>query len=246
MADKRSCFVVSPIGSDGSEIRQRSDNVFEFILVPILEPKGFDVIRADHMNSPGSITAQVIEAVINSDLVVADLTGHNPNVFYELALRHAVLKPYIQLADQKSLPPFDIRDERTIVFDVQDLRSVEKCKINLAKQVDTVMAEGFKVSTPIGKAIQLRTAKQEGGTEAIILERLEAIERLVTKPRKATVVVSDPGSTQTFNMSPKLVDAVISATRDMPKDRASRLLTDALAAQLVDFTWPPTNSEEEE
>lgn len=104
MSDKRSCFVISPIGADGSDIRQRADDLFEFILKPVLEPKGVDILRADHLTSPGSITGQVIERVMNSDLVIADLSGHNPNVFYELALRHAVQKPYIQLTNPNSPP----------------------------------------------------------------------------------------------------------------------------------------------
>ncbi len=178
MADTKLCFVISPIGEEGSPIRKRADNLVDYVLRPVLEPLGFEVGRADHMAQPSSITSLVIENVINSTLVVADLTGRNPNVYYELALRHAVQKPYIQVIDSReSSLPFDIKDESTVSFDITDLRSVDQCKIQLQKHVDTAMADGFNAVTPIGRALQLQSAMKEGGQNAVILRTIEELRR---------------------------------------------------------------------
>jgi hypothetical protein len=92
MADK-TCFVIAPIGEPASEIRKRSDQVFTYVITPAVQECGYTALRADQISEPGLIDSQVIERIVNDPLVIADLTGHNPNVFYELALRHALSLP---------------------------------------------------------------------------------------------------------------------------------------------------------
>jgi hypothetical protein len=92
MADN-TCFVIAPIGEPASEIRKRSDQVFTYVITPAVQECGYTALRADQISEPGLIDSQVIERIVNDPLVIADLTGHNPNVFYELALRHALSLP---------------------------------------------------------------------------------------------------------------------------------------------------------
>jgi hypothetical protein len=61
-------------------------------------------------------------------LVIADLTGSNPNVFYELAIRHMLRKPYVQISAKEERIPFDVAGIRTIEIDHHDLDSVAKAK----------------------------------------------------------------------------------------------------------------------
>lgn len=91
------CFVVAPIGEPDSDARKRSDQVLRHIICPAVQPLGYEPVRADQISEPGIITTQIIQHIIDDPLVVADLSGWNPNVFYELALRHALRKPYVQL-----------------------------------------------------------------------------------------------------------------------------------------------------
>ena len=96
MADK-ACFVISPIGLPDSDTKKRSDQVLKHIIKPAVNACGYTATRADEMSEPGLITSQVIQRIVDDPLVVADLTESNPNVFYEMALRHAVKKPLVQL-----------------------------------------------------------------------------------------------------------------------------------------------------
>jgi hypothetical protein len=91
------CFVIAPIGEEGSEIRKRSDRVFTYVIEPAALTCGYKAVRADKISTPGIITNQVIQEVINAPMAVADLTGHNANAFYELAVRHMVKKPLVQM-----------------------------------------------------------------------------------------------------------------------------------------------------
>ena len=83
----RKCFVISPIGDDGSDVRKRADQVFKYIIAPVCDETGFEPIRVDKLNQPDSITQTIIDFLINSELVIADITGHNPNAFYEMGYR---------------------------------------------------------------------------------------------------------------------------------------------------------------
>ena len=90
---KSTCFLICPIGEDGSDVRIHSDQLQRHIISPVLEPHNITIVRADSMPKPGIITRQIMDSILESDLVIADLTGANPNVYYELALRHTTRKP---------------------------------------------------------------------------------------------------------------------------------------------------------
>ncbi|MDA1664871.1 hypothetical protein PDK09_05120 [Bacillus cereus] len=116
----KTCFIITPIGEDRSEIRRAADGVIDAVIIPELEKIGFhreNVDVAHRMPNPGSINQQVIKKILESDLAIANLTTLNPNVMYELAIRHAVRKPVIQICQKGTNKlPFDITEERTIFY----------------------------------------------------------------------------------------------------------------------------------
>ena len=77
---KQSCFVISPIGNEGSDVRRRADQVLRHVIGPAVASCGYEAIRADQIAEPGLITTQVIQHIIDDPLVIADLTGSNPNL----------------------------------------------------------------------------------------------------------------------------------------------------------------------
>jgi hypothetical protein len=95
-------------------------------------------VRADEIDKPGIITSQVIQHVVNDALVIADLTERNPNVFYELAIRHALRKPLVQLIKKGEAIPFDVAGTRTIYVDHRDLDSVETARNEIIEQIKTL------------------------------------------------------------------------------------------------------------
>lgn len=120
----RMCFFIGPIGEPDSEYRKHSDLVLEHLIRPAIEPFGFTVLRADEIQNPGIINKQVFEYLLKSRLAIADLSFHNPNVFYELAIRHARNLPVIQIIRKSDRLPFDIAQSRTIVIDTTDIYSL--------------------------------------------------------------------------------------------------------------------------
>ena len=159
MSNEKICFVIAPIGAEDSDIRKRSNLVFKHVIESIAAEHGYKALRADQMAKPGSITTQIVDQILNAHLVIADLTGHNANVLYELAARHVVRKPVVQIIQNGELLPFDIAAQRTIQLDHKDLDSVEAAKNELSKQIASVEKDPSQVDSPISVAMDLSALK---------------------------------------------------------------------------------------
>jgi hypothetical protein len=163
--EKKICFVISPIGDEGSETRERSDQVLKHIITGPVEQLGYEVIRADKISEPGIITTQIIEHIVEAALVIADLTEKNPNVFYELALRHAIRKPLVQMIKKGEVIPFDVAATRIIQFDLHNLDSVAAAKDDILSQVKSLEAGKSEVHNPISVSLDLKVLKESGNIE---------------------------------------------------------------------------------
>jgi hypothetical protein len=172
--DEKTCFVIAPIGDDDSETRQRSDKLLKHVISPVVSDKGYDPIRADQIAEPGLITSQIIQHVAEDALVIADLTERNPNVFYELAIRHALRRPLVQMISHGERIPFDVAGMRTIEIDIKDLDSVERAKQDLSSQIDAVERNPGAIDTPIAFALDLQNLRQSGNPEERSLAELVA------------------------------------------------------------------------
>lgn len=183
---KPKCFVISEIGESGTPQRKRADQVLKYIIKPTLSER-FEVFRADDIGEPGVITVQIAQALVDSELVVADLTNHNPNVFYELALRHAIRKPFIQIYDPTERIPFDVAQSRSIPLDVRDLDSVDAAKRLLNQQADAVMQPDHEPESLLSLAIDLQAMRGGDKTERVLADILAALEGLRAETRPLSV-----------------------------------------------------------
>jgi hypothetical protein len=87
-AEKRTCFVIGPIGEAGSDIRRHADWVLKGIIKPTFDAhfQDFNVVRSDKISEPGSISSQIINRISSAELVIADMSFANPNAFYEMGI----------------------------------------------------------------------------------------------------------------------------------------------------------------
>ncbi|MBP5100891.1 hypothetical protein, partial [Pseudomonas protegens] len=147
------CFYVTPIGEDGSEQRKHADLFLGSIIEPALDNLGLKVVRADTIEKPGTITRQIIEYLLKARLVIVDLSFHNPNVFYELAIRHAARLPVVQVIRASDRIPFDLSQIRTIKIDTSDIYTLvprlEIYKAEIASQVRRALDDPDSVDNPI-------------------------------------------------------------------------------------------------
>jgi tetratricopeptide (TPR) repeat protein len=116
-------FVAMPFGikaaDDGRPID--FDRIYAELIRPALESAGLEVFRADEEQSAGDIRADMFQELLMADLVVADLTLDNPNVWYELGVRHALrARGVILVQGPRAAQPFDIYTDRKLSYHLKD------------------------------------------------------------------------------------------------------------------------------
>lgn len=177
------CFIITPIGSENSDIRRKTEGLIKAVINPVLDKLGIMSVAAHQIDAPGSITKQVIEHLLKAELVIANLTGLNPNVMYELAVRHAKRLPVVCVVENGTKLPFDITTERTIFYD-DDMAGVEVLKDNLLKAIEAAIKEE-EPDNPIYRVIKDNIIREvvikEGGTETYILRKLDEISHQINR-----------------------------------------------------------------
>lgn len=179
--ENRVCFVITPIGGNNTQTRRSADGLLRAAIHPVMKSKGFEVKVAHEISDSGSITNQVIELLLKADIVIANLSELNPNVMYELAIRHAKRLPVVCLAEEGTKLPFDISDERTLFY-TNDMHGVEDLKPNLSKAIESAL-EDNNPDNPIyrvTKNLIIRESTEITDTESHILDRLDKIDQHLT------------------------------------------------------------------
>ncbi|MDX2135271.1 MAG: hypothetical protein SFV52_10800 [Saprospiraceae bacterium] len=94
------------------------DELFEEVIKPVVEKMGYDCIRGDMFYKSQPILSDIIQSIIDSEAIIAEITPDNPNVFYEIGYSHAIDKPTILLCDkERGKIPFDISGFRTLFYE---------------------------------------------------------------------------------------------------------------------------------
>lgn len=138
------------------------------------------MFRGDEDDSPGQITPRIVQGILDATLVVADLTGENPNVYYELAIAHAFARPVLHIGDSDTRPKFDTKDSRVIVVElridqataaIQQITRYAKYALDHAEAADNPVAQA-------AQRAQLQTV-QDPEADALrqILDRLDTLDR---------------------------------------------------------------------
>lgn len=152
-------LIICPIGSNDSPQRKRSDDLLKHVIEPAataLTDYRVEIIRSDTFGEPGRITMQILRELVQSDVVIADLTDTNANVMYEVGIRQASLRPMVLMAEQGQRLPFDLSDLRTIFYKL-DLDNVELAKVELIKHLTSALQGDV---SSVDKALFSSSAKQ--------------------------------------------------------------------------------------
>lgn len=181
MDPKKNCFVVTPIGGSDSSTRRKAQGILDTVIKPVLKEKGFEVHVAHEISALGSITKQVIEHLLKDELVITNLTELNPNVMYELAVRHAARKPVVTIAEEGTSLPFDISDERAIFYR-NDMAGAFELMPKLQDAIEEAMKETAS-DNPIyrvANSILIKESAEIPSIEKFLLSRLDNIESVLS------------------------------------------------------------------
>lgn len=134
------CFVLMPFGD-------YHDMYYSDLYSPAIKDAGFDPERADSIFTTGTVMEQIWDRIQKASVLVAELTGKNPNVFYELGLAHSHGKPVILIAGTLDDVPFDLRHVRIITYDIKRPKWGEELKRDLVKYLRSAKDDA-KASIP--------------------------------------------------------------------------------------------------
>ena len=208
-----------PIKKDGSDEHRHFKTLYEEWIKPIPESHGFTVVRADEIQRTGLITQDVILGLARADLVIADLTDLNPNVYYELGVRHALRgQGTIMLLDETRTQdiPFDIGAYRVVRF-TGDMYGLSNLRRKLDAYVEGLpldpMVEGR--DNPVHDSIPSLPidilSSATGSEEGRLREQLTSMHRLVQKYQQQFGII---GQDREPESSAYRVHALLQAVRD--------------------------------
>lgn len=185
---KRKCFIITPIGNETDPIRRHIDGLINECIIPAIGEK-YECIASHQMNDPGSISNSIINEIFESDIVIANITGFNPNVMYELAFRHSINKPVIIIKLDDGEPiPFDTHGERTIFYQ-NDFQGTSDLRKKISQMVTAIEANKYvQKDNPIVNALnsaklskrvkQITSVESENDSESkLILKMLGELQK---------------------------------------------------------------------
>ncbi len=125
------CFILMPFG-------EPFDEIYRQIIHPVVLQEGLEPLRADDIYTPGSIMEQIRSAIQQARICIADLSGRNPNVLYELGIAQALGKPTVLLSQDITDVPFDVRHLRIIPYSTKP-NTIQHAKNTLIKALQEVL-----------------------------------------------------------------------------------------------------------
>lgn len=183
--EKPVCFVIMPISDVHGYEPGHFGRVYEHVLKPAIVAAGYVPIRADDTIKTDYIVVGIIQKIVESEMVICDFSAKNPNVMYELGVRHAFNKPVALIKDRRTDKVFDIQGLRYVEYD-DSLRidTVQKdiAKISSAIQ-DTASANGKGVNSVVQlagiTAAEIPAKQLVSGETQLILSAIGSLERRV-------------------------------------------------------------------
>jgi hypothetical protein len=163
-------FTLMPFGGD-------HDDIYRYCVKPTIERFDFECRRADEIPDPTNITADIINNIDTAALVIADLTGGNPNVFYELALAHAFNKPTIMISRDVDNIPFDLLTYRVILYK-NEAKELEYLKGQLGGMLTAYGLGRLSFETPLTVHLKTSALTSVSRTDEVLQRESKAIERV--------------------------------------------------------------------
>ena len=166
------------------------NSYYETIYRPAVQAADLSPVRADDLFRPSAIVNDLWNMIQRSDVLLADLTTKNANVFYELGLAHAIGKPVVLVSETMLDVPFDLQQLRVILYDRQDPSWGDRLRSTITNAILETLAEPIE-SVP--HSFRIRVASQAPEQDAI-LSRLSSIEGAIRSLRTADVTRSQRSS----------------------------------------------------
>jgi hypothetical protein len=153
MGIKKNCFVIMPF----SPTESCSDwtNIFENLIKPAVRGMGFSYNCERSTIDGGPFIKGILESLYRADLVIADITDRNPNVFYELGVRHTLRNRTIIITQNENHLPSDLAGYGVVLYE-PSLKGLPKFKADLKRIVGKIHKYPDRSDNPVSDYIKKR------------------------------------------------------------------------------------------
>jgi hypothetical protein len=185
------CFTVMPFGG-------WFDSYYESVYVPAILNAGLQPCRADDLYRPSTIINDIWSYAQSAKIILADLSGKNANVFYELGLAHALAKPAILITESMDDVPFDLRALRVLVYNKNEPKWGEILQEKITSSIREVLSIPLQSVLPA-----FLTVKPEAKTKAVtehekqfleLKREIDLLRNEVSRDRTRGVIRTIPSS----------------------------------------------------
>ncbi|NOI93202.1 hypothetical protein F0235_22555 [Vibrio splendidus] len=180
---EKKCFIAMPISDMDGYPRGHFSRVYEHLIKPACEEAGYKAVRADDIFENTVVMVDVLRNLIEFDMVICDTSGMNPNVMYEIGIRHAYNKKTVLLRDDVTKEVFDIQGLRSIKYD-KNLR-IDNVQNKISEIKQLLLEVEKNGDTEINSLIQLVSVSPASMPESVEIGKdtsiiLNAINALST------------------------------------------------------------------
>jgi response regulator RpfG family c-di-GMP phosphodiesterase len=149
------CFVIMPFSATQSCSEGEWTEIYEKLIKPAVEQSGFkyECKRAEIVY--GNIIESILDELNRAEVVIADLTDRNPNVFYELGVRHALRNTTILIAQKEADLPFDLRPYATLIYNWKIEKDRDKLKAGIKRVLHLIETAPEEALSPVRKYLNL-------------------------------------------------------------------------------------------
>ena len=187
----KTCFVVMPISDPDGYEDGHFARVYEHLIKPACDKACINCKRADEVKATNYIVIDILQRVIDSDIVVCDLSARNPNVLFELGFRQAFNLPVVLIKDKQTDRIFDIQGLRTLDYD-ETLRidAVQKDIKALSASIEGTLKMKTKDVNSLVQLLGITKAELSSKTEisgeaSLILAGIRDISQRMTRMEDA-------------------------------------------------------------
>jgi O-acetyl-ADP-ribose deacetylase (regulator of RNase III) len=138
------CFIITPYGrrTDAEGRTIDFDEIFNALIEKVVVESNLEPVRSDKDLESGPIFKKMIHDIATADVCIADITTLNPNVFYELGVRHALRRGVTVLIRQTGHPlPFDIQDLRVFAYGPPNTKEFNEAREQIVKAIDRARSQ---------------------------------------------------------------------------------------------------------
>ncbi len=155
MNNKKKCFVIMPFSTTKSCTENKWTEIFEYIIKPAIEESGLGYECERSVAGRENIVKGILDALNKANVVIADLTDNNPNVFYELGVRHTLTNRTILIAQGEEHIPFDLKPYPVAFYSESPAKIVE-FKKDIKKKLEDIEKNPERSDNPVGDFLKER------------------------------------------------------------------------------------------